>query len=286
MNGKILITGATGTIGKALVAQLRQTNADFLAAGRDATKTAAALNVRANQAVQFDFADPATFAAATAGVDRAFLLGPPLFYDLDKLLGPFIDFLQAAGIRRVVYLSALNAEKMGADLSFHTNVENKLQQDGFELTILKPSFFAQNFKNYEWDNITRHNITYVPAGDGVVAFVDVHDIAAVAAKVLTEEGHGGKTYNITGPEALSYADAAGLLSEVTGRSIAYPAPTPQQYTDTLKQAGAPDFIAPYMISVYGIIAKHQAGQVSNDVEQVTGKKPAALKQVLEEDFNG
>lgn len=284
MDGKIVITGATGTIGKALVAQLQQQGADFVAAGREPAKIAALLNLPPAQTVRFDFADPTTFSPAVAGARKVFLLGPPLVLGLDKLLTPFIDFLNQQGIKRVVYLSALNAEKMGSDLAFHTHLENKLQGEGFALTVLKPSFFAQNFKNYEWDNISQYNITYMPAGDGAVAFVDVRDISAVAAKALTEDGHEGKTYHITGPEALTYHDAAAILSEVTGQPITYPSPTPEQYTETLRTAGAPDFIAPYMIKVYSVIARNEAGQVTDDVERVTGKKPTPLKEVLAEDF--
>ncbi len=283
MNRKILVTGANGTIGKALIRKLQSLNADFIAAVRNTAKATQA-GLTANQVVAYDFADPSTYAAATEGVDAVFLLGPPATLEVDKLLVPFLEHLKTAGIRRVVYVSALGAEKMGDALSFHTKIEEKLAADGFDFTILKPSFFAQNFKNYEWENITQRGITYVTAGAGKAAFVDVEDIAAVAAASLTEDGHGGKTYRITGPEALSYNDAAQMLSEVTGKAVVYPAPTPEEYTVALKEAGVPDFVAPYMIAVYSIIARNEADVVTDDVMQVTGKGPTALKEVLERDF--
>jgi uncharacterized protein YbjT (DUF2867 family) len=204
--------------------------------------------------------------------------------NLDSLLTPFIDFLKGKEIKRVVYVGSLGMEKM-AELPFHVILTEKLKRDGFDYTILKPSFFAQNFKNYEWENIVQRGILYSPAGNGKVAFVDVNDIATVAAKALTGDGHGGKEYEITGPETLSYADAASILSEATNKQIVYPNPSPEEYTGALKGAGAPDFIAPYMISVYSLIANNEVNIVSPVVEALTGKKPTSLKAVLERDFS-
>lgn len=283
MSKKILVTGANGTIGSALVRQLQAGQIPFVAAVRDTAKAAGAA-LSSDQILAFDFADEATYEPATRGVEAVFLLGPPATLEVDKLLFPFIEHLKAQGIRRVVYVSALGEEKMGGELDFHSKITTKLAADGFDLTILKPSFFAQNFRTYEWENITQRGITYVTAGSGKVAFVDVEDIAAVAVTALTQEGHSGKTYRITGPEALSYSDAAQLLSEVAGKPIMYPNPSPEEYTAALKAAGAPDYVAPYMIAVYSLIARNEADLVTNDVLQVTRHQPTPLRQVLERDF--
>jgi len=283
MTHKILVTGATGTIGQALINQLQTKNADFVAGVRNIDEAKKKLP-SVNNFVEFDFSNSATYEGAVENVDRVFVLGPPMEMHLDELVAPFLDFLKSKEINRVVYLSALGSEYMKT-LTFHTTLTQKIKDDGFDFTILKPSFFAQNFKNYEGENITERGVVYVPAGDGKAAFVDVNDIAAVAATALTEDGHVGKTYEITGPEALSYQDAAKLLSEVTGKQIVYPVPTPEEFTATLKQAGAPDFIAPYMIDVYSMISNHHVNVVSNHVEQVTGNKPTALKSVLEQQFS-
>ena len=281
--GKILVTGATGTVGSSVVKSLAHINADFVAGIRNPTKAKEKLGA-AVPLVSFDFADLGTYAAATHGVDRVFLIGPPLDYTLDKLLAPFIDYLKSKNILRVVYLSAFGVDKISNELTFHKVVEEKLKADGFKLTTLRPTFFAQNFKNYEWDNITKYKITYTPSGSGKTAFVDIADVGEVAAKVLTENGHEGKDYILTGPESLSYYDAAALLTEVRKEPITYPAPTPQQYTDTLRQAGAPDFIAPYMITVYGMIANNQVDYVSQAIPQLLGRSATPLKTVLFRDL--
>lgn len=282
MSSKILVTGATGTIGKAVVTTLMNEKKSFVAGVRNKATASEKLGTDVDL-VTFDFQDPSTYEAATTGVDKVFLLGPPLVTNLDSLLTPFIDFLNQKAIKRVVYVGALKMEKL-AGLSFHVILTEKLKKDGFEYTILKPSFFAQNFKNYEWENIIQRGITYTPAGTGKVAFVDVNDIALVAVKALTEDGHVGKEYDITGPETLSYADAASLLSQVMNKPVIYPNPTPEEYTGALKNAGAPDFIAPYMISVYSLIVNNEVNIISPVVEKLTGRKPTSLKEVLERDF--
>lgn len=283
MTGKILITGATGTIGKAVVKNLQLKNESLIIASRNPEQAKQKFSKEA-EIIEFDFGKPSTFEQAVKDVDRVFLLGPPLVYDLDKLLTPFIDFLKLKGILRVVYISAMAADKMGDKLAFHTIVQQKLEADGFDYTILRPAFFAQNFKNYEWENITQRGITYTTAGNGKVGFVDVNDIGLVAATALTNIGHSKKVYELTGPELLSYHDAAALLTEITGKQIVYPNPSVEEYSAALKAAGAPDFIAPYMTSVYSIIARNEVNYLTDEIENITGKKPNPLKEVLQGDF--
>lgn len=161
---------------------------------------------------------------------------------MDTLVLPFVEHLKGLGINRVVYISALGLDEV-PELPFHTRVVQALKAHEFDYTILLPTFFTHNFRNYYLENITQRNITCVPADKRKVGFLDVEDIALVAATVLTETGHEGKSYTNTGPELLSYADAAEQLSEALGKHIQYPAPTPEIYTQALKAAGSPDFIA-------------------------------------------
>lgn len=284
MKEKILITGATGTIGKALVRQLQALDANFVAGSRDFNKAKSTLNISEDGWVKFDFTDKNTFEKASKNVDRVFVLGPPLTLNLEQILIPFIDFFIEKGINRVVYLSAFGNESLGGDLAFHHTMENYLKESQLNFTILQPSFFAQNFKNYEYENVMERGITFNVAGDGKVGFVDVEDVAKVAAKVLTEDGHAGKTYQLTGPELLSYHDAANILSEVLNKQIVYPNPSEEAYRGALKAGGAPDFIADYMIPIYGMIKDGTVGRLTNDIEKVLGEKPTDLKTVLKRDF--
>jgi uncharacterized protein YbjT (DUF2867 family) len=282
MKEKILVTGSTGTIGKALVSTLKSKGASFVAGVTSEQRGKEILGTDVRSVV-LNYEKQDSYAKATEGVSKVFLLGPPLRTDMDTLVLPFIKHLKASGINRVVYISALGLDDV-KELPFHNRVVQALKDHRFDYTILMPTFFAQNFKNYEWDNIVQRGITFVPAGHGKVGFVDVEDIALVAATVLTEEGHGGKTYAITGPELLSYQEAAEQLSDVIGKTIHYANPSPEVYTQALKDAGAPDFIASYMIPVYSMITDGKVAVLSDDVERLTGKKPTQLRVVLERDF--
>jgi len=280
---KILVTGATGTNGKALVAQLIKRNADFVVGARNVSH---AREVLGNQVEvrPFDFADASTYDEALENVGKVFVLGPPLTLELYELVNPFLEHLKSTGISRVVYFSALKAEKMGDKLDFHTKIEEKLKDGFFDYTILKPSFFGQNFRNYEGENIQERNVVFMPAGDGKVGFIDVEDIAAVAAEVLLSDGHSHKTYELTGPELLSYHDVAQLLSGQLGRTISYPNPTPETFKEALKGSGAPEFIGDYLTDVYQLISRGDVNFLTDNVEAITGKKPTSLKEVIRRDF--
>ncbi len=282
MSKKILVTGATGTLGKSLIKSLQTTQTPFVAAVRNQAK--AFTKIGQVPVVEFDFEKPETFQAATQDVDRVFLLAPPLNTGVVNLLKPFIEYLHEKKILRVVYISAMGLELL-PELPFHSQLEAELDKKGFNYTILKPSFFAQNFKNYEFENITKHGITYTVAGDGKVGFVDAEDVGRVAATVLTTDGHDKKTYTLTGPALLSYFDAAEELSKVLTKKIIYPNPTSEEYINTLKTAGAPDFVASYMIAVYSLIANHHVNYITNDIEKLTGQKPTSLATVLARDFS-
>ncbi|HLN95117.1 MAG TPA: SDR family oxidoreductase [Flavobacterium sp.] len=280
---KILVTGATGTNGKALAAQLRSRQADFVVGSRNVTQARElfgdGVEVRA-----FDFGDATTYDGALEGVGKVFVLGPPLDLQLYELVSPFLDHLKKRGIARVVYFSALQADKMGSQLDFHTKIEQQLKEGFFDYTILQPSFFSQNFRNYEGENILERNIVFMPAGMGKVGFVDVADIANVAAEVLLSDGHSHATYRLTGPELLSYEDAARLLSEQLGKTISYPNPTPETFKEVLAASGAPAFIGQYLSDVYQIIAQHHVDFLTDDVFRVTGKQPTSLREVIARDF--
>jgi len=281
---QVLVTGATGNIGKALISVLREQNISFKAAVRNIQAASKKLHLDEEYLVEFDYEKPSTFSDAVEEVDQVFLLAPPLQPDAAGLLTPFIDFLKVdTSIRRVIYSGGMGIGK-NPYMSFHTTISDMLKEKGFEYTILLPSFFSQNFKNFEYDNITQRGITFNVAGDGKVAFIDVNDIAAVAAKVLVEKGHTFQSYELTGPELLSHFEAAAILSEVLGKKVIYPNPSEKEYTQALKAANVPDFVAPAMIGIYSIIKENKVNYTTDTVEQITGKEPTAFKTVIQNDF--
>jgi len=284
MSQKILVTGATGTVGTSVVEKLTALQADFIAATRDPNQAKDKLG-KAVASIRFDFTDPSTYDAATKEVDKIFLLGPPLNFELYNLLSPFLDYLKTKDIIRVVYLSAYGMESLdNTSLDFHAKMEKRLKNEEFDYTIIRPGFFAQNFGNYERENIIERGILFTPAGEGSTPWISTRDIGEVIARVLVESGHEHQTYVLTGKESLSYFDIAQQLTDILGRPIHYTNPDEQTYRQTLLQAGIPEFIPDYMYTIYGLIREGVVKEPTDIVKQITGHDPISLKAVLQADF--
>jgi uncharacterized protein YbjT (DUF2867 family) len=282
MKPSILITGSTGTLGSALYRKLKDGNTNVVAAARNVNSAKQKLGEDA-EVVPFDFADQSTYENAIKNVDSVFIVGPTLNLQVDQLIIPFLDFLKANGILRIVYISAMGLDKI-PELPFHSVIEKKLADDSFAYTVLRPTFFAENFKNFEWENITERGIIYTTGGTGKTGFVAVDDIVNVAATVLTEQGHEHKIYELTGTRLYSYDEVASLLTEITGKQVVYPNPTPEEFKSVLHSAGAPAMVADYMNLVYRLIRDNQVNYLTDTVTAITGKRPMHLKAVLERDF--
>jgi uncharacterized protein YbjT (DUF2867 family) len=280
LSSPILVTGATGTVGRAVLHALAARGVRATAAVRDPAR----VPVESASAVRFDYSDPSTFGPALAGQDRVFLIGPPLLASMDELLRPFIEHLASDVPRRVVYLSAYGMDAL-TELPIHAVNERRLRAaKGLELTVLRPGFFTQNFATYSRADIEERGTLFLPVGKGCTPFVDVVDIARCAAAALLGDGHGGKTYTLTGPEAWSHDEVAACLTRLLGRPITHVAPTPEVFRATLLGAGAPAAIADYSLPVYHLIASGVVATPTDDVRQLTGQAPRAPAEVLAELF--
>lgn len=278
---KYFITGATGSIGKETVNALLSKGAQVVAASRDPEKARQLLGDKV-ESVFFDFEDKSTY-PSLADIDGAFVLGPPMNPGLYELVEPFIDHLAANAIGKLVYLSANGMHDL-KELPFHSRMEDKLKQSPIDWTVLRPGFFMQNFGNYDRENIEERKVIFSPAGEGKTAFVSTRDIGEAAAVSLTGKEHKNKIYTLTGDKLYSYHDAAQVLSEVLGEDIGYPNPDEETYRAVLKQGGAPDFIADYMVPIYGMIKQGKVDNMSPDLESLIGRKPEQLEEVLKRDF--
>src|SRR3712207_2926131 len=196
----ILVTGATGNVGRPLVGLLAEAGVLFKAFVRDPERARGLLG-SVVELVRGDFSEPATLEAALDGVEVMFLLnGDP------KLEGRAIDAALRSGVRRVVKQSA---PAIGLEPPpFHRRIEQRLERSGLGYTHLRPNAFMQTLAGYLLALIDAGGTLRLPAGEGRVGWVDARDIAAVAFHAFTEEGHEGRVYPITGPESLSMADVA------------------------------------------------------------------------------
>lgn len=272
MSGKVLVLGSSGTVGRPLVKVLHEKGETVKAASRSGNQ------VEGVEGVVFEFGKPETFDAAFDGVDRAYVLLPTGYVDSKGLLLPVIEAAAARKIK-VVFQSAMGVD---ADDSIpFRQVELALERSATPYVILRPNWFADNFHTF-WKAGIDHGEITVPAADGQTSFVDARDIAASAAAALTTSLFDGKAFNLTGPEALSYAQAATLLSDVIGKPIAYKAVDDETFIGMLTSAGlAADYVG-YIASIFYPVRQGWTAAVTSDVETLTGKPPRALRTYAED----
>jgi len=270
----ILITGASGNVGREVLKQIAEKGVPVRAAFQSVSRTAAAPS--GVEIVTMDYNQPETLRAALKGVDRVFLVGPPTS-DLPAMERKAIDEIKRAGEAHIVKLSAMG----GRGATFprqHADSEDYLASSGVPYTFLRPNGFMQNFVNYNAGTINSQNAFYGCQGDGKVSHIDIRDIGAAAVKVLTEDGHQGKAYSLTGPEALANVPIAEILSDDTGREIKYVNLTDEQFTQALMGAGIPEWSAKALVDLQRLYREGGASMVSRDVELLLGRKPTSFAQ--------
>lgn len=279
MNNKILVTGATGTIGSFLVDELKKRNASFIAMVRDDAK-AEKLNENGIQTVIGDLNNKESLLAAMNDVDKLFLLSTTSPQS-PELQGNVVKAAKAKGIKHIVKIAARGSSP-DADFNigrWHGITEEEIRKSGIPFTFIHAHTFMQNLF-FDVGSIKEENAIYSSQGDGKIPMVDARDIAAVAVVVLTELGHEGKTYVVTGPEAVSYHDITMELSELLGRKINYVAQTAEEGHKAMLASGMPEWLVDDMTLLNKRYARNEAADVSPDVERITGRKAISLKQFL------
>lgn len=246
----ILVLGATGSTGSRVAAQLA-------AAGHPVRRASRRGDVR------FDWSDRDTWTPALEGVERVYLMAPDgLPVDPD-----FVRVAVDGGVRRLVLLSSRGVEEMRDERLLAA--EELVKGSGVEWTVLRPDWFDQNFDEGFFQPAVLAGELVLPLGDRKTAFVDADDIAAVAVGALTGEGHHGRTYEVTGPELLSFPEALAVISEVTGREIAYRG-TPDDY-----RAIMPPEVAEAQIRAWDAL---RDSDVTDTVERVAGRPPRSFRE--------
>ena len=278
MAGQILVTGATGNVGREVARALAARGAPARAAAFDETD-ARRVSPEASEIVLFDFTDPSTYQAAFDGVDRLFLMRPPAISNVRRDMQPAIDFAAAAGVRHVVFLSLIGVERNR--IVPHAKVEKLLMAAGMGWTMLRCGFFMQNLDTTHRADIVEHGDIFIPAGQGRTAFVDVRDIGAVAARILTEPAdHEGQAYALTGSEALTYGEAAAIMTEELGRPITYSDPSPPAFARRMRERGYARGYINVMAAIYLTTRLGMAAAVSPDAADLLGRAPITMQQYV------
>jgi len=270
----ILITGASGNVGGEVLKQALAVGLKIRATFQSPDKAAKA--PAGMEGVIMDYAKPETIRPALHGVEKIFLVGPPV-RDLPAMEANFIKEVRAAGRKHIVKLSALGGRESMFP-SGHRDSEENIEASGLPYTFLRPNGFMQNLVNYNTGTIRSQNAFYGCQGNGAVSIIDIRDIAAAAVIVLAATGHEGKSYALTGGESLINEQIAEKISRVAGRKISYVDLPAAELKKGILSTGTPGWSADALLDLQRLYREGKASLVTDDVERLTGHKPITFDQ--------
>lgn len=261
-----LVLGATGKTGRRVAARLRLHGTPVRAASR-------------SSGTPFDWTDPTGWDPVLQGVTAAYLVPP-------AVPGPVHEFVaraEAAGVQRLVLLSGHGADTWG-DSTFGLDMrsaEDAVRGSALEWTVLRPANFAQNFDEGLWHAPLVAGEVALPAGDVPEPFVDLEDVADVAAAVLSEPGrHAGGVYELTGPRALTFAEAVELISRASGLPVTYRRISPAAYAATLVRDGAGEDDADNLVAMFTVMERGLIAATTDGVAAVLGRPPRTFEDYV------
>lgn len=270
----IVVIGATGNIGKHVVAALNSRELAVRVVSRDAQRVPQSLSNNL-EVVQADLVNKADVQAVLRGATKVYLAtnGP------DQLAAEtnVIHTARASGVQQIVRVSVIGAspDHFVSIARVHHQLDQLLAASGIPGTTLRPNWFMENFFGAA-DSILQHGAVYGSAADGRVAFIDSRDTAAVVVQVLTEDGHTGKDYHLTGPEALTFTEAVGRLGEGSGRPITYVNLSDADFRGALIGANVPEPFADLFVQINRNARENNLAAVTNTVETITGRPARTL----------
>jgi uncharacterized protein YbjT (DUF2867 family) len=259
MNSEITVLAGNGKSGRRVAAALRAAGHGVRAASRSAD-------------VRFDWHDRRTWPAVTDGVGALYLVAP----DDPAPVRPFVDLLQEAGVKRVVLLSGRGREAWNGRFGdAMAAAEDILRGSELSWTVVGANNFMQNFTADLWHAPLLAGRLALPTGGVPEPFVDLDDVAGVVARLLTADGPAGRTIELSGPTALTFADAVAAIAAAAGRPIRYEELTPAAYADELRAAGLGEWV-PELGGLFEVMREGQIAAPTAGVEEVLGRPPRSF----------
>ncbi|RKD94634.1 SDR family oxidoreductase [Halopiger aswanensis] len=295
MSHTVLVTAASGTVGRHVVETLLESDAVVKAGSRNPHRAGERLSglegldgvllERGDDPfVEFDFERPETWGSALDGVDSLFLVRPP-GVAVDDLTA-FVDAAVRVGADRIVYLSTLGADRNV--LLPHHRIERHVAASGATYTLLRASFFMQNLHEVHGRDIVERDEIFVPAGAGGTSFVDARDVGEIAARVLAESGsesgsrsaHRNVAYDVTGADALTYDEVAAAFSRVLDRQVTYADPSIPTFVARMHARGHPIGFVLLMVGIYTTARLGLADRVTDDAARLLGRQPRGIEEYV------
>ncbi len=285
----ILITGATGQLGNATINFLlsKVPEKEIAALVRD-EKKAASLKSRGVEIRIGDYDNYDSLLKAFAGVDKLFFVSGNDVPNRLKQHRNVVDAAKQAGVGHIFYTSFTRKNEsatnpLGVLASSHIETERLIKESGLDYTIMLNGLYADALPMFFGEKVLETGIVF-PAGDGKAAFTSRLDIAEAAANLLTTEGHQNKIYEISNTENYSFADAASILSELSGKAISYSSPAPEAYAGTLSGAGVPVEFIQMFTAFAEAIKQGEFFSSTSDLQKILGRQPVDLKGYLKTIF--
>jgi uncharacterized protein YbjT (DUF2867 family) len=261
---RILVLGATGKTGSRVARKLTDLGISIRTAARKGAD------------IRFDWNEPSTFAAALRGVSGVYLVSPVMRMDFADVVSQFLDGAEGAGVKHVTYLSAYGVEHAPREVALRAVELDLASRRLLSHSIVRPAWFMQNFSETFLKPVNDEIV--VPCGTGVEAFVDAEDIASVAAFTLSDPvRHSGRAYAPTGPEALTFEQAARVISTAVGRRISYRDVDRDTWIKAMTAAGVPSEYGAVLRALTETIANGHGSRPNDDVLTVAGTPPIPLK---------
>lgn len=276
----ILITGASGSVGKTVLQDVRKSGAKHRAMYRSAEEAAKA--PLGTESVVADFAKKETLRSALNGVESVYLVCSPI-PELVELESNMIDACVAAGVKHLVLNSALGAGDYAKSFpSWHRKVEDKLRSAKLSYTILRPNSFHQNVVAFFAPSIRAQGVFYGSMKDSRNSFIDVRDIAAIATNALAPGGHAGKIYELNGPEALNYTELARRISKLAGREVKYVDIPMEAQKKAMLDQHMPEWQVTALLELQEYYLSGKGGETDSVVRDLLGRSPITMDQFLAE----
>ena len=274
---RVLVTGASGNVGREVVRELLERGAEVVAA--DQAGRVRELFGDEVTAARLDFEDRSSWPAALQGATEMFLMRPPAIADVENNINPFVDFARTAGVDHVVFLSVAGAGKNR--IVPHRKVEDHLRARSNRFTNLRPGFFAQNLQSAYRRDIVEDDRIYVPAGHAEVNWIDARDIAELAAIVLTQpEPHRGQSYTLAGPGPVPWSEVTSALTDALGRTIRYEPASALGYLRHLSSQGLPRGAILVLTVLHVLLRFGQGATADPTLEQILGRPGRSIREYV------
>ena len=277
MSDKILIIGATGSVGFEVAKRLVNLNEPVKIAVRNPDR-AKSIKLKKVEFVQFDYHDTSTFANALENVKKVLLVSPPSYLKIQDSVISAIDAAINAGVKLIVNISAISIEsKLDKPMK---EIEDHIKNSKVDSVFLRPNCYMQNFNDLFRNLIIEENQISVPANNAKICFVDVRDVSDVAVKALTDSKLKNNTYKLTGKRSLNMHVVAHLFSEELHREIEYNSISEQLFEKSLKTAGWPAGTIEGTLQLCSHVKSGETAQTTDDIEKILGREPIKFEKFI------